>query len=64
MKKYTRYARVIKLLKIEKEPCQSGLTYLFAKEAGASKPLGGSNPPGSAGGNVLTHISKDSNDGV
>ena len=30
------------------EPCQSGLTYLFAKEAGASKPLGGSNPPGSA----------------
>jgi hypothetical protein len=32
----------------KKEPCQSGLTYLFAKEAGASKPLGGSNPPGSA----------------
>ena len=64
MKKYTRYARVIKLLKIEKEPCQSGLTYLFAKEAGASKPLGGSNPPGSAGENVLTHIFKDSNDRV
>ena len=30
------------------EPCQSGLTYLFAKEAGASKPLGSSNLPGSA----------------
>ena len=30
------------------EPCQSGLTYLFAKEAGASKPLDGSNPSGSA----------------
>lgn len=30
------------------EPCQSGLTYLFAKEAGASKPLAGSNPAGSA----------------
>ena len=30
------------------EPCQSGLTYLFAKEAGALKPLGSSNLPGSA----------------
>ncbi len=30
------------------EPCQSGLTYLFAKEAGASNPLDGSNPSGSA----------------
>ena len=30
------------------EPCQSGLTYLFAKEAGASKPLEGSNPSVSA----------------
>lgn len=46
------------------EPCQSGLTYIFAKDAGASKPLGGSNPPGSAGADMLTHISKDSNDGV
>ena len=48
MEKYAEYARVIKLIKYIKEPCQSGLTYLFAKEAGASKPLGGSNPPGSA----------------
>ena len=46
------------------EPCQSGLTYLFAKEAGASKPLDGSNPSGSAGAYMLTHISKDLNDGV
>ena len=30
------------------EPWESGLIYFFAKEAGASKPLGGSNPPGSA----------------
>ncbi len=30
------------------EPCQSGLTYIFAKDAGASKPLAGSNPAGSA----------------
>ena len=30
------------------EPCQSGLTYLFAKEAGALYPLDGSNPSGSA----------------
>src|ERR1035437_6629212 len=30
------------------EPCQSGLTYLFAKEAWASKPIDGSNPSGSA----------------
>ena len=30
------------------EPCQSGLTYLFAKEAGDSNPLDGSNPSGSA----------------
>lgn len=30
------------------EACQSGLMYLFAKEAGALKPLGGSNPPASA----------------
>ena len=30
------------------ETCQSGLTYLFAKEAGASKPLDGSNPSVSA----------------
>lgn len=30
------------------EPCQSGLTYLFAKEAGALYPLEGSNPSGSA----------------
>lgn len=35
--------------------------YLFAKEAGASKPLGGSNPPGSAGVNMLTHINTESN---
>ena len=31
------------------ETCQSGLTYLFAKEAGALKPLDGSNPSVSAG---------------
>ena len=30
------------------EPCLSGLRYLFAKEAGALKPLDGSNPSGSA----------------
>ncbi len=30
------------------ETCQSGLTYLFAKEAGALKPLGSSNLPVSA----------------
>jgi hypothetical protein len=30
------------------ETCQSGLMYLFAKEAGALSPLGGSNPPVSA----------------
>ncbi len=30
------------------ETCQSGLMYLFAKEAGASKPLDGSNPSVSA----------------
>jgi hypothetical protein len=30
------------------EACQSGLMYLFAKEAGVLKPLGGSNPPASA----------------
>ena len=35
-------------LQIILEPCQSGLTYLFAKEAGASNPLGSSNLPGSA----------------
>ncbi len=45
MEKQEKYARVIRLFR---EPCQSGLTYLFAKEVGASKPLGGSNPPGSA----------------
>jgi hypothetical protein len=45
MEKYEEYVRVKLCFK---EPCQSGLTYLFAKEAGASKPLGGSNPPGSA----------------
>ena len=49
MEKRYKYAKVVKLLKILKEPCQSGLTYLFAKEAGASKPLDGSNPSGSAG---------------
>lgn len=49
MKNWPRYARVIKLfMNFNLEPCQSGLSYLFAKEAGASKPLGGSNPPGSA----------------
>ncbi|KKS80028.1 MAG: hypothetical protein UV55_C0051G0007 [Candidatus Gottesmanbacteria bacterium GW2011_GWC1_43_10] len=30
------------------EACQSGLMYLFAKEVGVLKPLGGSNPPASA----------------
>ncbi len=30
------------------ETCQSGLTYLFAKEAGALNPLEGSNPSVSA----------------
>ena len=44
MERKQKYARVVK----QKEPCLSGLRYLFAKEAGASKPLGGSNPPGSA----------------
>ena len=44
MEKHMKYARVFKFM----EPCQSGLTYLFAKEAGASKPLDGSNPSGSA----------------
>lgn len=38
----------VSTLKLYMEPCQSGLTYLFAKEAGASKPLDGSNPSGSA----------------
>ena len=52
MEKYAKYVRVSTYLNGHlnryTEPCQSGLTYLFAKEAGASKPLGGSNPPGSA----------------
>ena len=34
------------------ETCQSGLTYLFAKEAGALYPLEGSNPSVSAGENL------------
>lgn len=33
------------------ETCQSGLTYLFAKEAGALYPLEGSNPSVSAKSN-------------
>ena len=51
MKKYQKYGKVTKL-----EPCQSGLTYLFAKEAGASKPLDGSNPSGSA---FMQHTQKE-----
>ncbi len=40
------------------EPCQSGLTYLFAKEAGALNPLDGSNPSGSANA-LLKKIAPD-----
>ncbi len=39
-----KYAKVSGL----QETCQSGLTYLFAKEAGALNPLEGSNPSVSA----------------
>ena len=45
MEKIQKYARVIRLFK---EPCLSGLRYIFAKDAGALKPLDGSNPSGSA----------------
>ena len=45
MEKIQKYARVIRLFK---EPCLSGLRYIFAKDAGALKPLEGSNPSGSA----------------
>ena len=48
MEKSQKYARVIKFRKIYWEPCLSGLRYIFAKDAGALKPLEGSNPSGSA----------------
>ena len=48
MEKWQEYVKVIGVILKNKEPCQSGLTYDFAKVAEALKPLGSSNLPGSA----------------
>ena len=48
MEKRLEYDKVIKLFSNKKEPCLSGLRYLFAKEVRDLNPSAGSNPAGSA----------------